>query len=878
ETIEYIFTPQAGLLDGLRIRHNGEVLRSPFRFRAIMASDQTKLSDIDKVRQAADETEDLRKLQKKTTATAAKSRFLDAQIKNPGDKTNERLVATYEFTTATQDAPATTAKLTAELRCIGKTLELRLSSDAPTFHSIEVATRGKTVPSEFQIGDSYRINDKLFGSAIPDLWQSDASELRSNATLYGAMTNDARHPVRDTFYLTLSSLYPETLANARWLASPYMKEFETRLVLDMFEGTFASHLDLLRQLKPYSIDSLLIILHYWQNKGFDRSNPDMMPAHENLGGDAGLRALSQGAHALGHRFSIHENYLDVSAINSPQYTADLARRPDGTLLPHAGGNMYFVKPSSHMALTKDRAAAATKAYDLDATFHDVMPHWKLDYDATAPDAGIFRLAALEQKKYWQAMREQRNGPMVTEMLGPQMSGLWDGGCNAYTDNMRTRKMLPLAELLKVHPKQSNHGIGYYERWLPWGSKPGWDAYKPTDRELDRYRGMQIAFGRVGFIGRQLNNYVPHIHAIVREYHLMRAFGQGYVNRRLRTLEYQTLKGNWITPVEAAESGQWQRLRATYQDGNSVWVNYSDSPWNIDGLALPAWGSATRGPRGTADTQLRDGQISDFSEYENILYADARSHTWMPGSDQPPILPKLGTWKNYGDGSFDLEIIWQPQRALDNEFNSFWHFRDAGSSVSRPVFHSLGTPGKTRTTAWKPGYAYSDTRRIRIPTRDQRTGIANTAMKYDIVVGLTHVASGMSRPQLSDHLNQLRVATMEVEKTNGRITAVKISPAEQPPTPGTDPAAYREGLNTEKKVIDFGKVATNGAFVLRRTDDGRILTPVPKGEAMRVGIAGPVSSVTVYLKNSDKSERLSVTQRGDKTFFDVPTDADHLVIR
>ncbi|MDP0495252.1 MAG: DUF5696 domain-containing protein [Verrucomicrobiota bacterium JB024] len=869
DTLEYIFAPQRGLLKGLCIRDNGREVVNPFSLRVTMAPEVTEFDEAERARQAADETVDLSKMGEGEITASATARFLGAK------QLGAALVADYEFT----DPAVGTATMRFTVKAVGKSLEVGMVADKPVFNSVTVAIKGEAIPSEYEIGGpSCRIADGYFAASFPDVWQSDASQLRADGAVYNTMTDGTRMTLRETFYLTVSDAYPETLANSPWPASPYLEEFENRVVLDMFEGTFADHLALLEELNGYGVDSLLIILHYWQNKGFDRSNPDMMPANDGLGGDAGLRELSVGAHKLGHRFCLHENYYDISNAYASQYEGFLALNPDGTPLPRAGGNMLFVKPSRHMELAEPRAAEATEAYDLNLTFHDVMPHWKVDYDANDVDPGILRLSALEQKRYFQAMRDMRDGPVVTEMLASSLAGLWDGGCNAYMNNMLDRKLLPLASLLKVHNKQANHGVGYYERWLPWGFKPGWSSYKMTDRELDRYRAMEVGFGRMGFIGRQLNSNTPHVHAIVREYHLLRAFGEGYINQKIRKLEYQTADGQWISPVEAAETGQWQRLRATYDGDQLVWVNYTDEPWKIDGLDLPAWGSATRGPRCTAGTELRDGQISDYAEYEDVIYADARSHTWTPVENQPPIIPRLGEWKDLGNGAFEMEVVWDADRTLPYDYRSFWMFRDAGSTVSRPVFHSLDQPGEIVTSTWQADHSYSDKRRLSIPTKDARTGGPNKTDKYDIVVGMTHPTGATPRPELVHRLNQMRIATMEVEREGDKIVSINISEAEQAPPPGEDPIPYEEDLNIAQKVLDFGEVATNGAVVVRKVPEGRELVPVPQGEPMRVGLAGPVKEVVAYVEGGDNPVALETTVDGDKTYFELPVGVNRAMAK
>ena len=52
------------------------------------------------------------------------------------------------------------------------------------------------------------------------------------------------------------------------------------------------------------------------------------------------------------------------------------------------------------------------------------------------------------------------------------------------------------DLLKIHPLQFNHGMGYYERW--WAHGP--DARRGLLSLLDQYRMQEVAYGHQGFLG------------------------------------------------------------------------------------------------------------------------------------------------------------------------------------------------------------------------------------------------------------------------------------------------------------------------------------------------------------------------------------------
>jgi hypothetical protein len=870
ETVRYTFDPAAGPFEGISLgMDDREISKQPFRSKILLAPAAPPRIESSTVLQSADET---------AAPGAAVVASLDE--KHPASTELVRAALSGNTVEATYRLAGTGLKdpvlLDVTYATVGKSLEVRISADKPLLKSIQVEPTGDVVPAEYDIGTAARrLPSGAYLSAAPDPWQSDASILAGDGSaIYEPLSDGRRWPAKDTFYLTASSQYPEVLFNSPFPASPYIDELATRVVMDFWEGTFAGERAYLEELATYGLDHLFVIYHIWQNKGFDRSNPNMMPANTGLGGNEGLLELAQTARKLGHRFALHENYFDI-VPKAPGFHEDLLlRNPDGTFLPRSAGGMFFVKPSRFLDLVREYSLPTGKTFGLNATYHDVVPNQKVDYEASATLPGKLRNSLAVQRDYFSLMRQANDGPVVSEMLYSPMAGAWDGGCNAFTNNRDDRKLLPLVELLKVHPKIANQGVGYYERWLPWGFQQGWQSYVMTDRELDRYRAMAVAFGRMGFIGRQLVTQRA-LHATIREYYLMQAYGRAYTGRPLKKLEYQTLGGDWIDGPTAAMTGQWQRLRVEYEGGQKVWVNYSPDPWEVDGLSLPGWSSATRGPRAIADTSLRDGQITDYAEYGDTIFADARSHTFLPSQGPPPIRPKLAGWTSRDDGSADIEILWNPERTLPVSFRSVWHFREVDSKTSRPVFGDVHPIASKDPVDWQPGDSVSDKRRIRIPEKDARTGGPNSVLSYDLVVCLTDPTGGNSRPELVDRLNMMRIARITVSPGDHRI--VSVEPESQPPPPGLDPAAYREGANTEKKLIDFGKVATNGAVIVRKTGDQTIIIPVPAGQEMTVGLPLQGEAVPVR-KDGTRDAPLPFKNSGGKTFFEIPSDAARVEIQ
>ncbi len=66
----------------------------------------------------------------------------------------------------------------------------------------------------------------------------------------------------------------------------------------------------LRRLKDMGLERAYIHLDGWGRHGYDNLHPDPFPPHEEAGGAAGMKRLSDTARELGYIFGIHDQYRD----------------------------------------------------------------------------------------------------------------------------------------------------------------------------------------------------------------------------------------------------------------------------------------------------------------------------------------------------------------------------------------------------------------------------------------------------------------------------------------------------------------------------------------------------------------------------------------
>lgn len=828
ETIEYQFTPALGFPEGLAVSVNGTRLQpAPFRCGpTVVLGGHTY---------------------------PASTRQVQGTLLSAG-VADGRLTCQYRYTLP---GSADAATLTVALQPVGKSLRLDASGEAGQFAGFMAQTNGgRVVPAAFSCPIRWRAEGVYLSSTL-DLMSSGASGLgNGDTTSYAALTDGRRNALHDTFYLTVSRRYEEVLPGSACQPSPFLDELAHRVVLDGWGGPFAGDEDWLRDMSRYGLNHFLMIKHVWQRDGYDHTYPDTMPANAAQGGDVGLRRLSETARSLGHRFNVHENYYDYYPNAESFKETDCALDPQGHKIPgwdNGQVRAVILKPSKLMDYVQRFTPEIKRRYGCDSAYHDIMPTWHLDFQAGVPGAGSIAYTHEQTRALCDFDRRLFGGPVVFEAADPRLAGVYDGGCNHGVDTYRT----PVAvapELLRVHPKMSNHGFGYYERWLPWGySQPQWSRYVMTDRELDQYRATTIAFGRTGFIGQQL---MKHPHGVVREYYLMQAFGRAYTGKLVSRLRYE-VAGKWVDAGTAARRGELSRLNVEYEGGQQVYVNLADQPWRLAGRVLPPGGALTLGPRSEAGTTVRDGQISDYARYGNLTFADARSHQWLPPKAAAPITPSVDAFRALGGNEFELAVSWKPQRKLDRDYTIFWHFTD--QTIAFQADHRPGKP----TSAWTVGETITDGPiRLRVKDDPQVT-------RYEVRVGLYDKEG---RVPLVAGADSILLGHLVVDREGAVATRVRFEPQSTEIVPGATPEPYLVGANTTRRVIDFGDLATNGAVVMTTGGGKQEIVPVPLGEVFTVGLTGNLKRLTVVDGAGHALPAPRLTRHDGKMWFETSARA------
>lgn len=108
---------------------------------------------------------------------------------------------------------------------------------------------------------------------------------------------------------------------------------------------FAHWAERIERLHAMGVDKLYLHLDGWGQPGYDNQHPDYLPACEEAGGWAGLKALSDKMEALGYLFGLHDQYRDYY-LDAASYDPDNAvQLADGTVFEMArwaGGRQNYL--------------------------------------------------------------------------------------------------------------------------------------------------------------------------------------------------------------------------------------------------------------------------------------------------------------------------------------------------------------------------------------------------------------------------------------------------------------------------------------------------------------------------------------------------------
>ncbi|HEX8235000.1 MAG TPA: DUF5696 domain-containing protein [Abditibacteriaceae bacterium] len=723
----------------------------------------------------------------------------------------------------------TTATVRLLVRLSGKSLVFEASCDKPLLRSISYGTWGplarrRAVTVPFYSGQVfYALRENLFVNAFLDWTASNATSHEGTQAQYGARTDGTRVALRERAIFSAGWHMAEALPNLPNPRSPFISRLGNKVVLDIWGGNFRDISRNLEMLKDAGLDNCAVIIHVWQRSGYDNALPMHFPANAEQGGDAGMQELVRTAKRLGYLIGLHENYVDYYPNYDLFNEHDISLDADGKRVLawyHPGNKIqsFAVKPNAILRLAAMQSPEIQHRYATNASFldvHSAVPPWfHVDHRAGEEGAATFKRVWDVHRALWDYERTTHGGPVFGEGHNHwYWSGYLDGAEAQFSQGWPERQGMsaPLMvdfDLLKMHPLQLNHGMGYYSRW--W-DRATWRGLPPL-HVLDQYRMQEVAYGHAGFLDSQVYAVLP---LAWLEHHLMSPVTARYAAATPTNIAYR-INGKWLDSTAAAKAGQWTQVRVRYSNGLVVTANGGTGNLGEAGHVLPRFGWLARGAGVTAYTALRDGVIVDYAETSSSVFANARRAADWDLSGIKHVQPRVAGFAQTAPRTFRATYSWQVDETLLGDYSNFVHFVQDGAENEGIRFqndHALPRP----TSQWKTGEAVSDgPHTIHIPDN-----LADGDYKW--MIGLFQPGGARLQLQGSDN-GQARIllGTVHVRSNGQRIT---FTP--QPETTSADSALRLQHLNVRSKVVDFGTVRTNGSVLIQREGTEWVLRTMPR---------------------------------------------------
>ena len=726
-----------------------------------------------------------------------------------------------------------TVRITGQL--LGKSLALAVTCDKPWVTALDIGSWGPVVRRRqvvvpYYPGAAYFFNQEgLFVNSLLDWTASAATYQTGTKASYSTLTEGTLVPLRERALFTAAWHLAEVLPNPPNPASPWRNFLADKIMLDIWGGTFTNIAGNLTNLAGYGITNCVAIIHDWQRSGYDNALPMHYPANASYGGDGGLSNLVATGMSVGIRCALHENYVDYYPNYDFYNTNDIALDSGGNLQlawynPGTHIQSFAEKPNAILRLAATQSPEIHRRYTTQANYldvHSAVPPWfHVDQRAGETGAGQFSRVWDIHRQLWGYERVTHAGPVFGEGNNHwYWSGCLDGveaqfGSGWPGNGGFTAPLAVDFDLLKIHPLQFNHGMGYYSRWWPTDSyQTNWAGPAPMV-VLDRYRMQEVAYGHAGFLDSSVYANLP---LAWLEHHLLSPVMARYAAARPLEILYET-NGVWLDATAMAKTNfpdAWNRVRVRYENGLVVTVNAGSNAFATGKWLLPDLGWVAEGAGVTGGTTSRGGVVSDLADTGDSLFLNARSAADWNLSSYRRVRPSVAGFQQTGTHAFRVTYGWAVQDLLARNYTCFVHFC-ANGVIRAQQDHAVSPP----TSQWQAGKVISDgpwnvSLPASLPDGD-----------YDWLIGLYDAAGDGSRVPLQgldDGTLRIRLGGLRLTNAGALMTFTA-----ETNLAGFDPTAwYGQHLNNSNSVVDFGDAQTDGSVWLRREGNEWVLKTWPR---------------------------------------------------
>lgn len=544
-----------------------------------------------------------------------------------------------------------------EIRQNGRSLEIVI--DAPGGKPLEGYcgfSTGTLGPDDARVIQVPGLPDPLlrcgedgFLAVYPERYLGGASSYPPGGAFYRCNAEGVSAPVRETFYLTLSTDPLDPLPALRRPAAPYRGMVEDRIALDFFsEASYAEDEHILGLLHHYGLNDILLIYRNWQQFGYEKRDPLLYPANPERGSNDAFRRMLHRAETNGWLVALREEYSTV-ATDSPYWSEDvLARWWDGQ--PRIGrGGSHAIAANRMLEFARLEATKISRNYPASAVFVDGHTAWNPEgcyrqVDSAPGAATSSEAAAVRQvEELLDFLRESHGGPVIgASGSGPvRFDTFAEGMAEAVVRGIEGGQRGPLLvdyELREVRSKLLGIGAGTYRQFCSLASGEPVDISRV---DTDAYRATEIALGHTGYVGNYRVKPGPRGPAFpggasvaaVREYYLLRALQELSLAAPVRAVRYRheeellDLREALLRGLDLSQA----QIRIEYGGGLTVWVNRSEKErWRLEAEGaqweLPPHGFLALAPsrQFVAYSAIVSGQRTDFCRSAKYTFLDTRS--------------------------------------------------------------------------------------------------------------------------------------------------------------------------------------------------------------------------------------------------------------
>jgi hypothetical protein len=586
------------------------------------------------------------------------------------------------------------------------------------------------------------------------------------------------------------------------------------------------------------------VIENWQRYGYDNGLPSQYPANTALGGDTGMHTLGSTAHSSGCLFGLHENYVDYYPDYADYTPTQIMRNADGSLFEAwfnsaTGMQSFATKPGYFVPMAETQSPLIHANYGTNMTFLDVnssaVPWWRTDEDSTASGSGMFGTYRDGSTALWTYERKVHKGPVLGEGKYHWFwSGLLDGveaQFGAESTPITNGMAAPLFvdfDLTRIHSLQANYGMGFYDRWVQGGGTI------TTTLALDAYRMQEVIFGHNPFLTDSLWSSVPRA---LLEQNLVSAVAARYVVQTPSAVAYQ-VNGVWADASAAAKAGDFSLAQVSYPNGDTFVANSRSSTLSWSGLQIPQYGWAATGSGLTAYTALLGGQVADYAQTHQAIYANARNQADIL-SENTLATPSVASFRQTATNVVQIQLAWDVNTPQPGTvYQEFIHFvPSSAGATSNSLSGNTGGAPSVPTEGWTTGEHVVD----KVWTFYLPSTMPDGT--YQVRVGLY---SGNQRAVLyGNNDGNLRyiVGSITVSKNGASIvfSAIPI----QIVTP--DPR-----LNSAGTVVNFGAVQTDGMVMLQQQGTNLEISAYPRSRSVVVQVNSKIvaAPASVTCDNGD----------------------------